>query len=71
MTKTVYIALLDEGVDSWRPVEAESMGDNLYRIPGSVPAEECWEFRPGMVVFCQERQLSGGLTLVAVHAAKQ
>lgn len=46
---TVFIALLDEGVDVWRPVRARPLGSGLYRIvgvdgdtstrPGSSPLE--------------------------------
>jgi hypothetical protein len=28
----IYMALLDEGVDVWRPVLAERLHDDVYRI---------------------------------------
>jgi hypothetical protein len=31
-TETIYVRLLDEGVDVWRPVSAETLGEGRYRI---------------------------------------
>jgi hypothetical protein len=56
---TVYVALLDENVDVWRPVQAEHVGSDLYRLTGEQPDDEVWPFAPGDVVRCQRRTLSG------------
>jgi hypothetical protein len=56
---TVYVALLDEGVDVWRPVQAEHLGDDLYRLTGEQPDGEAWHFATGDVVKCKERTLIG------------
>jgi hypothetical protein len=46
--ETVYVALRDEGVDVWRPVEAERISESVYRLANvSVPDAEEWEFSPG------------------------
>ena len=37
-TVTVYVELLDEGVDVWRPVDAERENDGVVRLP-DVPRE--------------------------------
>lgn len=58
-TTTVYVALLDEGVDVWRPVQAEHVGGDLYRLTGERPDDEAWFFGAGDVVRCKERTLSG------------
>jgi hypothetical protein len=52
VTDTIYVYLLDEGVDGWRPVEGlvESAG---YRITGSEPEGENWQFKPGSLVRCE------------------
>ena len=63
---TVYVALLDEGTNVWRPVNGESVGLGLFRLLGSVPSDENWQFQPGEVVRCENRNLSGGRVLVAV-----
>jgi hypothetical protein len=68
--ETVYVALRDEGVDVWRPVEAERISESVYRLANvSVPDAEEWEFSPGSTVQCELRELSDGRALVAVFAA--
>jgi hypothetical protein len=64
VTETIYVYLLDEGVDVWRPVEAlvESVG---YRITGSEPEGENWQFKPGSLVRCEWQELAKGRNLVA------
>ena len=69
--ETVYVPLLDEGVDVWRPVQAEPLGDGLFRLiapPGYDPEIEAWAFLPGAIVRCFRRNLSEGPALVAVEA---
>jgi len=64
---TIYVSLLDEAVDVWRPIEAFSEGESLYRIPeGPTPGDETWEFPPGSLVRCEWRELAEGPALVAV-----
>lgn len=63
----IYVALLDEGVDVWRPVQAESLSDNTYRIL-SQPYErdiESWQFEPGDVVLCEMVKSGDGRILAA------
>jgi hypothetical protein len=69
---TVYVRLLDEGVDTWRPVPATNMSNGLYRLLATEnydPEDENWEFLPGATVEAEVRQLSDGPTLVAVRLA--
>jgi hypothetical protein len=69
---TVYVKLLDEGTDVWRPVPAEDLGQRQYRMlptDNYDPDDEAWEFLPGTVTICEPRQLSDGVYLVAVGAA--
>ena len=66
---TVYVALLNEGTEVWRPVAAEQVGPELFRLRGSVPASESWQFQPGEVVRCEARVLSGRQVLVAVKSS--
>src|ERR1035441_3482104 len=45
MSITIYISLLDEGTDVWRPVSAERVSGEIYRITGTPPDDtETWEF---------------------------
>ena len=57
---TVYVPLVDEGVDVWRPVVAEPVGPMLFRLTGPVPDGEAWAFEPGAVVRCYERTFADG-----------
>ncbi len=61
MTTTILVSLLDEGTAVWRPVDAEHLRDDIYRIVGS-PADETekWQFAPGSVVRCREHTFSAG-----------
>ncbi len=56
---TVYIPLTDEGVNVWRPVEAEHVGGDLYRLTGRPPDGETWAFVFGDIVKCRPQALSG------------
>lgn len=70
---TIYVYLLDEGTDVWRPVEAEHLSEDRYRIitKNNAPEDEHWQFQTGAVVRCEKRSLSGGEILIAVQALKQ
>jgi hypothetical protein len=56
----VLVALVDEDASLWRPVAAERAGPGLFRLTGSVPAGELWEFQPGETVRCVERLTRNG-----------
>ena len=71
--ETIYVYLLDEGSASWRPVEAEQLGADLFRIVSKNvnPEDEEWEFPEGAVVRCVRREFSGGGDgLVAVEEVR-
>lgn len=65
----VYVRLLDEGVEVWRPVGAAEEAPGLYRLLGPKPDEtELWEFEPDDLVRCAPRKFSdGNIGLVAVE----
>lgn len=56
---TVYVKLLDEDVDVWRPVLAEHLDGDRYRLVGETPEDEVWPFATGDIVNCKLRKLSG------------
>ena len=56
--QTVYVALLNEAVNVWRPVEAKHIEADLYRLTGPIVDGEEWEFKVGNVVRCEMRVLS-------------
>ncbi len=55
VTKKIYVALLNEGVDVWRPMRAEHLGGNVYRIVAQPYNREIesWQFEPGDEVVCE------------------
>ena len=60
MSVIIHVALLGEGTDCWRPVAAEHVSDDLYRITGKPPDDtEVWEFTTGELVRCACKTLSG------------
>jgi ClpX C4-type zinc finger protein len=58
-TETIYVWLPEEGVDVFRPVTAQPLHDDLYRLIDAPPEGEVWEFQQGDTVRCLHRQLSG------------
>jgi hypothetical protein len=67
----VYVALIDEGVEVWRPVNATHVQEDAYVLGGRVPDDEAWEFQPGELVRCRERTLSDGATALVAFARVQ
>jgi hypothetical protein len=64
---SVYVKLIGQSVDVWRPVHAEHISGSVYRI---VPQEydrsiETWEFEPGDEVVCRMVSRKEGPTLTA------
>ena len=67
---SVYVALLEEGIDVWRPVAARHVRDDEYQLGGPVPDGEVWQFQPGEVVRCETRRFPDGTSgLVATDRA--
>jgi hypothetical protein len=61
MNTTIYISLLDEGTDVWRPVSAEQVSGDIYRVTGTPPDDtESWEFATGDMVRCREQTFASG-----------
>ena len=70
---TIYVALVGECTDAWRPVEADWVSGDVYRISAQPydREDERWEFEPGEEVHCQGKRLSTGTVLVAVTTARR
>lgn len=68
-TQTIYVKLLHEGVDTWRPVLANKDGDNTFTILPNAdiysPDDEAWQFNPGQTVKVRKEQHSDGTLWVA------
>ena len=71
VTREVFVSLLDEGVDVWRPVKAEHVHNAVYRIAVQPydPEIETWQFVPGDEVVCGMVESSDGQIFAAVHLA--
>jgi hypothetical protein len=70
---TVYVRLMDEGTEVYRPVVAQETpphGLRLLEPIGGDAGDEEWEFPAGAVVRCEEQQRDGQRILVAVGLAK-
>ena len=60
---TVFVRLLDEGVDVWRPVVARRLSEATWRLDKvPVPSDERWSFQPGDVVVAEHRSAGGTLS---------
>jgi hypothetical protein len=65
----IYVALLDEAIAVWRPVRAERLHDDVYRIVDQ-PYDrdlETWQFEPGATVVCEPVESSEGTILAAAR----
>lgn len=65
----IFVQLLDEGTDVYRPTEAVPLERGLYRLlptPNYDPEDEKWEFPPGSVVRARWQVLGGKRVIVAV-----
>jgi len=73
MLVTVYVRLLDEDIDVWRPLEATPLGDDVYLLSGPAPEpeDETWEFPYGSKVRCRPTTFQDSLDdcLVAFELA--
>jgi len=65
----VYVRLLDEGVDVYRPVTSIKITETVYELDhpeGYDPDDESWEFLPGSKVRVERKLLEGESSLVVV-----
>ena len=56
----IYVALLGEGTEVWRPVEAQPIGNDVFLLQGQISSGESWQFAPGTQVRCKEHIFAGG-----------
>jgi hypothetical protein len=66
----VYVKIVDDAVDVWRPVAARKVRAGVYQLVGETPDGETWEFPTGKMVRCRLSTLEDGKTgLVAYERA--
>ncbi len=68
----IFVRLLNEDVDVWRPVLARHTHDNCYLIVDQAYDEEAetWEFGPGSAVICEPLSTAEGPILAAIRAVE-
>ncbi len=64
----IYVELLNEGIEVWRPVEALHLKDDIYQITSikDDPDEE-WKFVSGEIVHCKSRVFSDGTEAITAY----
>lgn len=73
ISKTVFVRLLGEGTDVWRPTVARQVDDASFTLlePSDYDAsDETWEFLPGDTVICERVVLNGITRLAARRKAR-
>ena len=61
MSEVVYMPLLDEAVECWRPVHAAHLEGDVYEIEvDEEPKGEHWMFPPRSYVHCREHVFHDG-----------
>ena len=67
--RRIYIRLMDEGTEVFRPTDAEVLGGDRFKVLPTHdydPEDEQWEFVPGTVVSGVHKNLEGEDVLIAV-----
>jgi len=69
----IYVALLDEGGEVWRPVRAKRLGGKAFLIVDDSYDRETgsWQFEPGEKVICKEIASDEGTILAATRRIKE
>jgi hypothetical protein len=60
--REIYVRLLDEGTDVYRPVSAVRVGKGMFKIGPNLDVDfndEEWEFPPGATVLVEDAEIEG------------
>ena len=68
MEKTIYMPLIGEGTECWRPVRALQVAADIFEVADEIPENESWAFAPFSRVLCREKMFADGQTGLAVFA---
>lgn len=59
--KTIFVKLLNEGIDVWKPVEVEEINGHYKILSKNIdPDNEIWEFNQGDIVKVKSHKFSNG-----------
>jgi len=68
----IYVKLLDEMVEVWRPVSATRLCGDIYRINHQkIPDYESWEFQPGDIVETKIRESFGEISIICIKKTEK
>jgi hypothetical protein len=72
-SETIYVPLLGEGIDVWRPVKARRLPDGAYLVleQDYDRDTETWQFEPGTVVKCRVEKRNRRQITIATERARQ
>ncbi len=68
---TIYMPLLNEGTTVWRPVAAERLNRDTFRVAGPMPDDEGGAFAPGSVVTVAPQLFADGQSGIVAVAPYQ
>jgi hypothetical protein len=68
MEKTIYMPLVGEGTECWRPVRAVPLGDDVFEVIDRIPESESWDFAPFSRVRCRDKVFADGKAGLVVSA---
>jgi hypothetical protein len=60
METEIYMPLVGEGTDCWRPVRALRISEDIFEVIEHVPSDESWKFAPSSRVRCRNRIFTDG-----------
>ena len=66
----VFVRVLNQSTEAWRPVDAEHVSGDRYRLLGDKPDDETWPFATGDVVRCRPRGPLGSQQLAAYEKSE-
>ena len=66
-TETIYMPLLNEGVEVWAPVRAEKLGERRFLVLGPMPDHEKWKFAANSIVMTRTTDFAGGKQGLAAY----
>jgi len=68
MEKTIFMPLVGDGTECWRPVRAVQIGVDIFEIADEIPEDESWAFAPFSRVRCRDKIFADGQVGLVVFA---
>src|SRR5438552_6999989 len=68
METTIYMPLIGEGIECWRPVRAVPVSADIFEVANKLSENESWAFAPFFRVRCRNKVFADGQTGLVVFA---